>query len=109
MSNEDLEIIRKKAESCNIDVDLTDDGCNAIAKPQPLMDVLVALDESGTLINQERIDMATLRKLPFWDNYQRWENLVVIGLLYSSDISHVDPIANAEIQNIIEKCSNLYK
>lgn len=109
MSNEDLEIIRKKAESCSIDVDLSDDGCNAIAKPQPLMDVLIALDESGTLINQERIDMATLRKLPFWDNYQRWENLVVIGLLYSSDISHVDPVANAEIQSIIEKCTNLYK
>lgn len=109
MSMSDLEVIKQKAASCGIDVDLSDDGCNAIAKPQPLMDVLLALDKSGTLINQNEIDMSTLRKLPFWDNYQRWENLVIIGLLYSSDISHVDPIANAAIESIIEKCKKLYK
>ena len=47
-------------------------------------------------------------KLPLWDNFQRWENLVTIGLLYASDISSVDPIANAKIKEIIDGCNSLY-
>jgi hypothetical protein len=48
-------------------------------------------------------------KLPLWDNFQRWENLVTIGLLYASDISHVDPVANAKVKELIDSCDTLYK
>ena len=57
----------------------------------------------------DTVDKSTLMKLPLWDNFQRWENLVTIGLLYASDISHVDPIANAKIKTIIDACEILYK
>ena len=52
--------------------------------------------------------METLKKLPLWDNFWRWENLVTIGLLYASDISHIDPAANAKVKMLLEKCETLY-
>ena len=76
--------------------------------PQPLLEVLSALDQSRDEMNNSRIDLATLKKLPFWDSYQRWENFITIGLLFASDISHVDPVANAAIKDIIDTSSTLY-
>lgn len=109
MKEKDLHSITEKALACNIDIDITSTGCTAVSKPQPLLEALSALDQSRDLLrNEDTIDMMTLRKLPFWDNYQRWENLVTIGLLHSSDISHVDPIANAAVKSIMDKCNVLY-
>lgn len=109
MSEEDIKSISEKATTCNLDVDLSPAGSNFVNKPHPLLEALTALDQSMDLLrSQDTIDMMTLRKLPFWDNYQRWENLVTIGLLYSSDISHVDPVANAAVKSIIDRCNILY-
>lgn len=109
MSEEDIKSISEKAITCNLDVDLSPAGSNSVNKPQPLLEALTALDQSRDLLrSQDTIDMMTLRKLPFWDNYQRWENLVTIGLLYSSDISHVDPVANAAVKSIMDRCNTLY-
>lgn len=109
MTQDDLKLVEDKSVACHLDVDVLSSGSEPAAEPQPLLDVLRALDESRDLINRESIDMDTLRKLPFWDNYQRWENFITIGLLYTSDISHVDPIANAAIKSIIDTCENLYQ
>lgn len=109
MSDNDLEAVEDKSKACHLTVDVKSSGSAPAAAPQPLLDVLIALDESRDLINRESIDMETLRKLPFWDNYQRWENFITIGLLYTSDISHVDPIANAAIKTIIDNCNTLYQ
>lgn len=108
MSEDDLALIEEKSTACNLSVDLKSSTASPSTERQPLIDVLIALDESRGLINQESIDMTTLRKLPFWDNYQRWENFITIGLLYTSDISQVDPVANAAIKDIIDRCSSLY-
>ena len=59
-------------------------------------------------MNNERIDMDTLKKLPFWDSYQRWENFITIGLLYSSDISKIDPVENAAVKQLMDTCNELY-
>lgn len=109
MSEKDMENIAQKAKSCHLDVDLSPAASSSDIKPQPLLEVLSALDQSRDEINNSRIDMATLKKLPFWDSYQRWENFITIGLLCASDISHVDPIANAAIKDIIDTCNKLYK
>ena len=109
MTEEDLKLVEEKSKACHLSVDVLPSGSAPSAEPQPLLDVLIALDESRDLINRESIDMDTLRKLPFWDNYQRWENFITIGLLYTSDISHVDPLANAAIKGIIDNCSSLYQ
>lgn len=109
MSEEDITNISKKAKSCHLEIDLSPAASSSNIKPQPLLDVLSALDQSNNEMNNSLIDLATLKKLPFWDSYQRWENFITIGLLYTSDISHVDPIANAEIQEIINQGNNLYR
>lgn len=108
MTESDLKLVEEKSKACHLSVDVLSSGSAPASEPQPLLDVLRALDESRDLINRESIDMDTLRKLPFWDNYQRWENFITIGLLYTSDISHVDPVANAAIKAIIDNCSLLY-
>ena len=101
--------IAMKAEKCNLEIDLSPAASSSDIKQQPLLEVLSALDQTRNEMHNSRIDMTTLKRLPFWDSYQRWENFITIGLLYSSDISHVDPIANAAIKNIIDTNANLYK
>lgn len=104
--DEDIESIRKTAEKCHVKVDLSPTAWNVIRKPQLLLDTLNAFDAAA---NIDKVDKDTLMKLPLWDNFQRWENLVMIGLLYASDISHVDPIANAGVKSLLDECETLYK
>ena len=106
MSNNDVESIRAKADKCHVRVDLSPAAWDVVRKPQSLLSTLAAFDEAG---NIENVSMQTLMKLPLWDNFQRWKNLVTIGLLYASDISHVDPVANAKVKALLEECETLYK
>jgi hypothetical protein len=103
-----MENIAKKAQSCHLDIDLSPAASSADIEPQPLLEVLSALDQTRNEINRTLIDIDTLKKLPFWNSYQRWENFITIGLLYASDISHIDPVENAEIKKIIDTTTNLY-
>lgn len=106
ISDNEIESIRVKAEKCHIKVDLSPTAWNVVRKPQPLLQTLRAFDAAS---NIDEVDKMSLMKLPLWDNFQRWENLVTIGLLYASDISHVDPVANAKVKELIEECDTLYK
>ena len=107
ISSEQLTEIKDKAERCglrSVEVGETD----VERKPQPLIETLKVFDESANIINQSRIDITQLRRLPFWNNYQKWENFVVSGLLLSSEISQVDPECNEKVKNLIEKTEALY-
>jgi len=108
MSDEDIKYVAKKAEACQLDIDLKSSASSTKVKRQPLLDVLDALDRSRNEMNNVRIDMSTLKKLPFWDSYQRWENFIAIGLLYASDISQVNPIENAAVKQLMDLCNELY-
>ena len=108
MSDADIEYVRSKALACHLDIDLSSSSTSTTVSRQPLLEVLTSLDNSRNEVNNDFINMETLRKLPFWGSYQRWENFVTIGLLYASDISNVDPVANAEVKNMLDKCSELY-
>lgn len=108
MSDEDIKYVAKKAEACQLDIDLKSSASSSKVKRQPLLDVLDALDRSRNEMNNVRIDMSTLKKLPFWDSYQRWENFIAIGLLYASDISQVNPVENAAVKQLMESCNELY-
>ena len=105
MGDNDVEVIRAKAEKCHVTVDLSPSAWNVVRKPQSLLTTLSAFDDAA---NIDSVSMDTLMKLPLWDNFQRWENLVTIGLLYASDISHVDPVANAKVKVLLEECETLY-
>jgi hypothetical protein len=106
MGNSDVEAISTKADKCHVKVDLSPSAWNVVRKPQSLLTTLKAFDDAADINN---VSMDTLMKLPLWDNFQRWENLVTIGLLYASDISHVDPVENAKVKELLEKCETLYK
>lgn len=105
MTQADLESIRTKAKACNLAIDLSSEVSN-VKRGQ--MDVLEALKAFDDAADPTSVSIKTLMKLPFWDNFQRWKNLLVIGLLYAADISHCDPVANASIKDIIANCKNLY-
>lgn len=108
MTSEDEAAISEKARVCNVEIDLSSPDTSSSVQPQPLLDVLSALDQMGHTINGTLIDFTTLQKLPFWDSYQRWENFITIGLIYSSDISHADPVANRAVKSLIDSGSSLY-
>lgn len=108
MSDDDIETLKVKANNCHLPVDFTPAGWNKTRAAQPLIATLKVFDESASIVNKGRIDINVLRKLPFWNNYQRWENFVIIGLIYSSDISHCDPMSNERVKELIERCQPLY-
>ncbi len=106
MSDEDMELVGQKAHSCNLEIDLTTEVSDVRRNEFSVTDALKAFDDAEDPTN---VSLQTLKKLPFWDNFQRWKNLLVIGLLYSADVSHCDPHANAEMKDIIENCKTLYR
>ena len=103
--------IRKQSAICNIEVDLSPEGIEPARKKQPLVDVLSALDSSSEIMKQAGFnsnDMQTLRKLPLWDNFQRWQNLLLIGIILASGVSTKNPKENAAVKEIIEQVNQLY-
>lgn len=105
ISEEEIIHIKSKAEKCHIQVNLHPEAWKHEQKTKPLLQTLKAFDDAAEI---DKIDRKSLMKLPLWDNFQRWENLVSIGLLYTSDISNVDPMANARVKELIDTCVNLY-
>lgn len=105
MSNKDIDFIKKKAEICNITIDFSPSANNVKHAQINILEALQAFDDAA---DPSSVSISTLMKLPFWDNFQRWKNLLIIGLLYSADISHCDPLANKEIKELIDNSSSLY-
>ena len=109
INDSEIADINAKAQKCHLSIDTAPDTWDVVRKPRPLIQTLKAFDESANIVNQDVINMDVLRKLPLWDNFQRWQNLITIGLIYASDISRCDPVANAKIKSIMDKCQILYR
>jgi len=101
----ELNTVKTKAEKCGIQVDLSRDAWEVRHKRQPLLDTLKAFEAATDISN---VSEEELKRLPFWNNFRRWQNLVTIGLLYANDISHVDPIENAKTKKMIDENNTLY-
>lgn len=108
MNADELQKIGTKAHSCGLEVDLSDKASTTSYNTSPVEEVLSVLDKSAELLKQNDVDKSALEKLPLWSNFMKWENCVIIGLLYASDISDVNPIANKEMGEMIEACDKLY-
>lgn len=106
MTSNDISMIEEKAESCNITIDSTPSAISVRHEQVNILDALKAFDDAT---DTTTVSITTLMKLPFWDNFQKWKNLLTIGLLYVADISHCDPTANKEIKEIINECTELFK
>lgn len=111
MTEEHINEIRDKAARCSIEVDLSPQGIEPTRQKQTLTDVLMALDSSTDIMKQAGFnskDMQTLRRLPLWDNFQRWQNLLLIGIILSSGVLTKDPKENAAIKEILDNIKQLY-
>lgn len=105
IEDSELQNVYSKAKACNLDISLSSNGYAVVRKPQSLLSTLSAFDDSADI---DSVDVDLLRKLPLWGSFQRWENLVTIGLLYASDISYGDPVANGALKNLMIQCEALY-
>lgn len=106
-----IQEIEKKASICNIKLDLSAQGIEVTRKKQPLVDALNALDASVDIMRKpefNEVDMQTLRQLPLWDNFQRWQNLLLIGLILSSGVSTKNPEENQAVKKMIDVTNSLY-
>lgn len=110
VDKKELPAIKEKATLCNLDVDLSDIAVARGRKKTNLIETLKAFDEAARVINDNDVqsNKPMLRKLPMWDNFWRWRNLLTVGLLCASDISRCDPQANAKLESIMNVCENLY-
>jgi len=112
MTEENIQSVKAKADLCRVRVDVSDKGLQYIPKPQSMEDVLNTLTMSEAIIRDgmgSPTTRDTLRRLPLYDNFIRWENFLIIGLMLSSEVSDVDPVANSSIKRIIDQCVDLYK
>lgn len=107
LTDHEIAEVKVKAENCDIHIDSDIMACEQERKAMPLEETLAVFDKAATDINE--VPMESLMQLPFWGNLLRWENLLTIGMLFSSDISNVDPVANAKMKAIIEGCKSLYR
>ena len=108
MKDSDLAHIIEKAKACRLNIDITSEGWDKSNRRQPLIDTLKRLDESVVIINNAKINTEVLRHLPFWKNYERWQNFFLIGLVCASDISSADMKNNAKIKELIDITDSLY-
>ncbi len=108
LSDDKIGELARKAQTVRLNIDFSPKSWETGCRPQPLQETLAILDKSASIVNQQMIDLDILRRLPFWNSYRRWENLVLIGLLYSSDISHCDPACNEKVRNLIDRTQHLY-
>lgn len=106
LSDDDLNVIKEKAEACQLTLDLSDEAWRINHKTQDLVNTLIAFEDSQSL---DTVHGETLRKLPLWDSFQRWENFMLMGLLLVSDIARFDPVANKQLKQLIDSCDCLYQ
>lgn len=104
MTDEDILHVKTIAEDMHVQVDIQEDS--QIEQPN-LRDTMEAFEQSVETLRFQVFDehcRNMLRRLPLWDNFKRWENLLVIGLMFTSDVTEIDEQANEQMRNIIEEC-----
>lgn len=108
MTDAELHNIEAKARHCGLEVDFSAKASTTSYNTRPIEEVLSVLDESAGMLKESNVDKSALEKLPLWSNFMKWENCVMIGLLYASDISDINPVANNEMGQMLEACDKLY-
>lgn len=109
MKQADIDSFAEKARRCNLPERLIQDAGRADNRRQPVEETLRVLDRAGEIINSGRIDRGLLEQLPFWNNYTRWENALIVGLVMASDVSHADPACNGQVRKLLDESNTLYR
>lgn len=109
MTEKDLNSVRAKASQCKVEIEGDWSDRVFMNKPHSIVEALEALEKSADVVKQNTLDKSTLLKLPLWDNFWRWENLLVIGFLLTSDVTAVNPEANGILKVLLDQCKGLYQ
>lgn len=107
MTDEDKTKITSDAYELCIPVEKIDDSTKAQAS---LKDTMEAFEKSVETLRFQSFDENSrrmLRRLPLWDNFKRWENMLVMALVFTGEISDINEEANREIGSIIEICKKI--
>lgn len=92
--------IQEIAGSLGISIDI---DTQAERPVMPLKDTLQAFDDATTVIREMPQNASdVLKKLPWWGNFKRWEDLLIIGMVYTSDIVQCNPQANNALKKILD-------
>jgi hypothetical protein len=100
----------ENAQELNIKVDVNEPPASEV--DMTLSESLDAFDMSSRIMQGAGYtmnDVATLRRLPWWDNFMRWKNRVMVGLMLISEVPSYDKEANSRLKEIIDKCDTLYQ
>ena len=111
MNEEHIAEIEKKAMCCKIKVDISPGGIEPARERQTVTDALMALDNIANIMRQpafSEADIEMLRRLPHWDNFQRWQNLLMIGMILSNGLSTKDPAENNAVRELIDRINTLH-
>ena len=107
MTSEDKQKSLNNAEELHIQVDIQDDQRQEVPD---LKETMEAFEKSVETLRFQAFDQNSqnlLRKLPLWDNFKRWENLLIMGLMLTSDVIEIDEAANKEMEIIIDECKSV--
>ena len=107
MTSEDKQKSLNNAEELHIQVDIQDDQRQEVPN---LKETMEAFEKSVETLRFQAFDQNSqnlLRKLPLWDNFKRWENLLIMGLMLTSDVIEIDEAANKEMEIIIDECKSV--
>lgn len=103
----DRDSLVEKAASCDVELE---EKASAPVDPSDvsLEETLRIFDMYSEIINNPQINRDLLSRLPFWNTYREWENSIIAAMVYTSDITDVDPVANAKMGDIINEAKTLY-
>lgn len=104
MKENDCSQVRAIADDLHVQIDINEDKQ---LKRLNLRDTMEAFEQSVETLRFQVFDERCtnmLRRLPLWDNFKRWENRLVIALMYTSDVVEIDEEANEQMKTIFEEC-----
>lgn len=104
MKENDCSQVRAIADDLHVQIDINEDKQ---LKHLNLRDTMEAFEQSVETLRFQVFDERCtnmLRRLPLWDNFKRWENRLVIALMYTSDVVEIDEEANEQMKTIFEEC-----
>jgi hypothetical protein len=107
MTSEDKQKSLNNAEELHIQVDIQDDQRQEVPN---LKETMEAFEKSVETLRFQAFDQNSqnlLRQLPLWDNFKRWENLLIMALMLTSDVIEIDEAANKEMEIIIDECKSV--
>ena len=84
---------------------------DSVHKAETLKDALEAIDDVENIMKKPRLtdnDMEAMRRIPMWEHYLKWQNMLIAGMILTSGVSAKDPQENAGVKSVLDGIHLLY-